>query len=111
MADLLRSGATLTDLACPICSSPIFKLRSGELWCSKCQKRVVIVKEGEDERRPEHAGELLFENLELTLLEKIKEVDSRIREEQDIEQLSKLGEVLSVLLENLERARKIERRR
>ncbi|HDO41444.1 MAG TPA: hypothetical protein ENH03_00890, partial [Candidatus Bathyarchaeota archaeon] len=26
MADLLRSGATLTDLSCPVCASPIFRL-------------------------------------------------------------------------------------
>lgn len=111
MADLLRSGATLTDLACPVCSSPIFKLRSGELWCPKCQKRVVIVKEGESEPSLQSGGELLFESLESTLLEKIKEVNGRIREEKDVERLLRLSEVLSVLLGNLERARKIERRR
>jgi len=111
MADLLRSGATLTDLACPACSSPIFRLRSGDLWCAKCHKMIVIVKEGEEKESAEHLGESLLESLESTLSEKIKEVNGRIREEQDIEQLLKLGEVLSMLLENLERAKKIPRRR
>mgnify|MGYP002396420265 CR=1 FL=1 len=109
MADLLRSGAKLTDLSCPVCSSPIFKLRNDELWCAKCKKKVVIVKEGEQDIEP--AGQLLIGNLELTILAKIREVNERIREEGDVEQLLRLGEVLSVLLENLERARKIERRR
>jgi len=109
MADLLKSGATLTDHVCPVCSSPIFKLRSGELWCAKCRKRVVIVKEGEEAYEP--AAQMLFGGLESTLLTKIKEVNERIREEKDVEQLLRLNEALSALLENLERTRKIERRR
>lgn len=109
MADLLKSGATLTDHVCPVCSSPIFKLRSGELWCAKCQKRVVIVKEGEQAFEP--TAQLLFGNLESTLLAKIEEVNERIREEKDVERLLKLNEALSVLLENIERTRKIQRRR
>ncbi len=43
MADLLRSGATLTSLACPVCSSPLFRLKNGELWCAQCEKKVVVV--------------------------------------------------------------------
>ncbi|MFQ6094751.1 MAG: Sjogren's syndrome/scleroderma autoantigen 1 family protein [Candidatus Bathyarchaeia archaeon] len=109
MADLLRSGATMTELSCPACSSPLFKLRSGELWCAKCQKRVVVVKEGEQPLHP--AAHVLLGNLESTLLEKIQELSGRLHEEKDIERLSKLGEVLSKLLENVERVRKIERRR
>jgi len=111
MVDLLRSGATLTDLSCPACSTPIFKLKNGELWCAKCRKRVVVVKEGEGEQPFEQAGQSLLGSLESTLLAKIQEVNDKIREAGDAEQLLKLGEVLSVLLENLERARKIDRRR
>jgi len=43
MADLLRSGATLTDLSCPVCASPIFRLKSGDLWCAQCRKKVIVV--------------------------------------------------------------------
>lgn len=99
----------MTELSCPACSSPLFKLRSGELWCGKCQKRVVIVKEGEEVF--ESSALVLLGNLESTLLEKIQELSGRLREEKDVERLSKLGEVLSKLLENLERVRKIQRRK
>ena len=109
MADLLRSGATLTNLSCPVCSSPLFKLRDGELWCAKCQKRVVVVREGEEPFEP--TAHLLLGNLESTLLKKIQEINDRILEEEDIEQMSKLSEVLSKLLENLERVRRIGRRK
>ncbi|MDH5441865.1 MAG: hypothetical protein OEY31_14780 [Candidatus Bathyarchaeota archaeon] len=107
MADLLRRGATLTDLSCPACASPLFKLRNGEIWCGKCQKRVVVVKEGE--QPPEITFRPLLGDLESALLEKIQEFSSRLREEKDIEKLTKLGEVISKLLENLERVRRIGR--
>jgi UPF0148 protein len=105
MADLLKSGAKLTGLTCPVCSSPIFKLKNEDLWCVKCQKKVIVVKEGE--HPPETVDKLFFKNLELTLLDKIKKLNDRIREEEDCEQLFKLSEVLLILLESLEKARKM----
>ncbi|MCS7099454.1 MAG: Sjogren's syndrome/scleroderma autoantigen 1 family protein [Sulfolobales archaeon] len=33
MSELLRSGAVMLDLACPLCSAPLFKLKSGEVVC------------------------------------------------------------------------------
>ncbi len=107
MADLLRSGATMTDLSCPACASPLFKLRNGKLWCAKCQKRVVVVKEGE--QPPEIMSRPLLGDLESALLEKIQEFSSKLREEKDTEQLTKLGEVISKLLDNLEKVRRIGR--
>ena len=105
MADLLRQGATLTDLACPACSSPLFRLSSGELRCAQCQKRVVVVKEGETEARITRP--MVLDSLESTILVKIQDIDLKIKETNDPEQLQKLGTILSMLLENLERIKKI----
>ncbi|MCX8185054.1 MAG: Sjogren's syndrome/scleroderma autoantigen 1 family protein [Sulfolobales archaeon] len=33
MSELLRSGAVMLDLACPLCSTPLFRLKSGETVC------------------------------------------------------------------------------
>ena len=49
MVDLLRRGAILTQLSCPAFSSPLFRLKGGDPWCSQCQKQVIVVKEGEKE--------------------------------------------------------------
>jgi len=107
MADMLRQGATLTELPCPACSSPLFKLRSGDLWCAKCQKRVVVVKEGES---PIGAtSPTLLTGLESTILTKIEEIEGKLREEKNPEQLQKLGALLSTLLENLEKIRRVKR--
>ncbi len=105
MADLLRQGATLTELPCPACSSPLFKLRSGDLWCAQCQKPVIVVKEGV--QPAEAAGPRLLGNLEATILNKIQEMDMKIREEKDLESLQRLSAVLSTLLESLERIRRM----
>jgi len=106
MTDLLRQGATLTELSCPACSLPLFKLRSGDLWCARCQKRVVVVKEGESSI--EATSPMLLTSLESTILAKIQEIDGKIREEKDPEKLRGLGALLSTLLENLEKIRRMK---
>ena len=107
MADLLRQGATLTEHSCPACSSPLFKLRSGDLWCASCKKRVIIVREGEPE--PEATDPTFFSSLEATILVKIQEIEKELREEKDAEKLQNLGTTLSQLLENLEKIKKMKK--
>ncbi len=107
MADLLRQGATLTQYACPACSSPIFKLKNGDLWCSKCQKRVIVVKEGEPE--PEVNKKPVLSNLEATLLKKIEDVEIQLSQETEPEKITTLGTTLSTLLENLDRIRNMKK--
>jgi UPF0148 protein len=107
MADLLRQGVTLTDLACPICASPIFKLKSGELWCEKCEKKVIVVKEEEELTRIKSA--MALENLEATLLAKIEEIQNKMQQETNVNELQKLSATLSELLESLEKIRKAKR--
>jgi UPF0148 protein len=104
MANLLRQGSTLTELACPACASPLFRLKNGELWCEKCEKKVIVVKEGEDETRA--TGSSAFENLEATLLAKVQTIQNKIEHEEKPEDLQKLNTVLSGLLDNLEKIRK-----
>jgi UPF0148 protein len=106
MADLLRQGSILTEYSCPACSCPLFRLRSGDLWCASCQKRVIIVKEGEP--KPETSDPTLS-NLESTVLTKIQEIEKEFREEKDAEKLQNLGITLSTLLKNLEKIRKMKK--
>jgi UPF0148 protein len=107
MANLLKQGATLTELSCPACASPLFKLKTGELWCARCQKRVVVVKEGQTTE--EATGPFLLSTLESTVLTKIQDLEKKLKEETDPTQLEKLTATLSSLLENLEKIRKMKR--
>jgi len=106
MADLLKRGASLTELSCPACSSPLFKLKTGEIWCAKCQKRVLVIKEGETSE--EATKSIMLTGLESTVLTKIREVQAKINEEKDPAQLEKLSATLTSLLENLEKIKKMK---
>jgi len=107
MADLLRQGSTLTDLACPACSSPLFKLKSNDLWCAKCKKKVIVIKQGEEATKATES--IVLDNLEATLLAKIQEIQNKMQHTENIEELQKLGTTLSDLLENLEKIKKVKR--
>ena len=103
----MKQGATLTEWSCPVCASPLFKLKSGELWCAKCQKRVIVVKEGET---AEEAGKsITLSGLESTVLTKIKEIQVKINEEKDPAQLEKLSATLASLLDNLDKIKKMKK--
>jgi UPF0148 protein len=109
MADLLRQGATLTDLSCPACASPLFRLKDGTLWCEQDQKKVIIVKEGE--QPPAQAApqaNAAYDKLETTLLNKIQGIQDKIEKTDDIEEIQKLSTALSELLNSLEKIRRIK---
>jgi UPF0148 protein len=106
MADLLRQGATLTDLSCPVCASPLFRLKDGTLWCETDEKKVVIVKEGE--QAPVTAApqaNVALDKLETTLLTKIQGIEDKIAKAEDVEEITKLSTALSELLNSLEKIR------
>lgn len=107
MADLLRQGATLTDLSCPACASPLFRLKDGTLWCAKDEKKVVVVKEGEE---PEKASIAAYDRLEATLLAKVEGIQNKIQQTDNAEELQKLSGALSELLTNLEKIQKMKKR-
>lgn len=107
MADLLRQGSTLTELACPVCSSPLFRLKNGDLWCEKCLKKVIVVKRGEDPERI--MGSMALESMEATLLVKVQEIQNKMQHAENPEELQRLGATLSGLLENIDKIRRIKK--
>ena len=106
MADLLRQGTTLTELSCPACVSPLFRLKDGTLWCAKCEKKVIVVKEGEE---TEKAANVAMDKLEATLLSKVQEIQGKIQQTENMEELQKLSTALSELLNNLEKIKKMKK--
>jgi UPF0148 protein len=106
MADLLRQGATLTDLACPACGSPLFRLKDGTLWCAKDEKKVITVKEGEEEETPKTTA---MQTLEVTLLAKVQDIQAKIQQTENVDELQKLSSALSELLNSLEKVRKMKK--
>jgi UPF0148 protein len=107
MADLLRQGSTLTELACPACSSPLFRLKNGDLWCGKCEKKVIVLKQGEEASQV--TSSMVLESVEATLLARVQEIQKKMQNTKDMEGLQKLGAALSTLLDNIEKIRKAKK--
>jgi uncharacterized Zn finger protein (UPF0148 family) len=106
MADLLMSGATMLFEHCPQCGAPLFKIH-GEVWCQKCNKKVLIIKE--EQEIPDYSHITLLNDLEKTILSKLQEVHLQIKAETDLPRLATLGNFLSTWLEILEKVRNIQK--
>jgi UPF0148 protein len=105
MADLLKSGATMLFEHCPECNSPLFKIKN-DVWCPSCNKRVIIVKEGEESKV---TSLLLLEETEKTIMTKLQEINQWIKHEDDPSKLLEMGVLLSKWLEIVGRIRDIQK--
>ena len=76
------------------------------LWCGKCEKKVVVIKEGEE---PQKASSATYNKLEATLLAKVQGIQDKIQSTDDVKELQKLSITLSELLDNLEKVRKMKK--
>jgi UPF0148 protein len=114
-AELLMQGATLTDLACPVCFSPLFRLKDGTLWCAKDEKKVVVVKEGEEmpKMKPPtpavQAPSTAYDKLEATLMKKVDEIQSKMEKTENPAEIQKLSTALSELLGSLEKIKQMKK--
>jgi UPF0148 protein len=108
MADLLRQGAALTDLACPNCSSPLFRLKDGTLWCGKDEKKVILVKEGEEPPQ-QPVVNAAMDTLEATLTKKVADLQDKIQHTDNVEELTKLTTALSQVLDSLEKIKRMKK--
>ncbi|MDI9619600.1 MAG: Sjogren's syndrome/scleroderma autoantigen 1 family protein [Candidatus Nezhaarchaeota archaeon] len=104
MVDLLRSGAAMLADVCPLCSSPLFRLRSGDVYCPGCSKRVIFVKEGEDASKLSQLQAI--SELSSTVSQKIMELTTMAKHESDSERLYELGRCILTWLEVFERVKR-----
>jgi len=110
MGELLRSGATMLEYNCPVCGSPLFRIK-GEVWCPNCNKRVIISREGEETQVPINQVTMqpLLSETEKIILLKIQEICQQIADEKDIGKLERLSGLLAKWLDALERMRRIQK--
>jgi len=105
MSDALRSGAKMLQETCPVCSSPLFSIR-GEMWCLKCDKRVVKVSEVDEI----DAATLpyLLNTLTGTLATKIQELNILLQRSSDPEEINKIAQTLESLLKIIRESKRLE---
>lgn len=98
MGELLRRGATMLADACPQCGSPLFKV-SDDIYCVRCDRRVVYAES--DEEVETQAVRTLIPELRKTLIDKLKALNELVESESDIEALTKLANLMVLLLQSL----------
>ena len=96
MADLLRSGNTMLNKACPVCNNPIFRNKEGNTFCPTCNRNVLIVDSSsrqddavkkseqyynEQENKRHNRQINLLYSLQETLLEKIEILNKKLKNE------------------------------
>ncbi|MFX1394620.1 MAG: Sjogren's syndrome/scleroderma autoantigen 1 family protein [Promethearchaeota archaeon] len=109
MADLLRSGYTMLNLACPVCNNPLFRNKNNEIFCSICNKRVLIKKNdisqsNKIETNPvvetsfitnNQKSTLKFNSLKVILEEKIDWISQKLKDETQIDLIENYLRVLT----------------
>ncbi|MHA1917769.1 MAG: Sjogren's syndrome/scleroderma autoantigen 1 family protein [Candidatus Ranarchaeia archaeon] len=104
MAKLLLNGAKMTDLACPKCNTILFELQNGDLYCAKCKKKVVIVKEGEEIEESDHEIEHdeSIELLKKSIHAKLKVYSEKLENTKEAQKINETLKVINNLLGTLD---------
>jgi UPF0148 protein len=102
MAELLKGGASMLSETCPQCGTPLFR-KGKDTFCAKCNRPVVILKSSEDEGRL--VAKQILENVEQTLLVKMRDINSALKTESDPDKLVAYGNALNAWLGAIERLR------
>ncbi|MEM0271675.1 MAG: Sjogren's syndrome/scleroderma autoantigen 1 family protein [Thermoprotei archaeon] len=98
IAKVLLEGGKLLAESCPVCSTPLVQLKSGEVYCVNCQKRVVIVSKDEEIVEKLSLPSVLTELEELMVGLIHKEVNKlNSPEGEDADSFDRLNKMLEVL--------------
>ena len=106
MAFLLREGHTLLSEQCPQCNSPLFKIKSGEIYCANCDKKVLIVKDEAQIESIMQNGILDDTSKEINM--KIKQLNQQLDSEKEFDALYKMTRLLISYLESLEKLKTLK---
>ena len=111
MANLLKSGYTMLNLACPVCNNPLFRAKNGDTLCPICNRKVILVdnesaphkdekkniknQEKKDQVKP--SNNIIFQNLKQIAIAKLKEFTNLLENEKTLEKSEKIIQTLTLL--------------
>jgi uncharacterized Zn finger protein (UPF0148 family) len=114
MADLLRSGYTMLNIACPVCNNPVFRNREGEKFCPSCNRKVVIINDQitQNLEKKENTSTIIrnseilskkdvLESLNEVILKKIQWIIDKLEGETQLELIKNYTDILSDLYDLL----------
>ena len=108
MADLLRMGYTMLNIACPVCNNPIFRNKEGEKFCPSCNRKVVVMNNNNNQKKPNDISKYtqnlsdfsendILNSIKLVIGKKIQLVLQKLDDEIEIELIKKYSVLLSDL--------------
>ena len=111
MADLLRSGHTMLNLACPVCNNPLFRNKDKEILCPICNKRVLVKKNDNiqqksntlekriinDEKliKTNRNSDIKFNSLKKIIEEKIDYISQKLKDETQMDLIERYIKILT----------------
>ena len=112
MAELLRSGHTMLNLACPVCNNPLFRNKDKEVFCPICNKRVLIQKNDEIQQKSNTSIEKRMINdekliktnrnlLKNIIREKIDFISQKLKDETQIDLIERYIKILTEIYDLL----------
>jgi|GEM_PF-571496 len=110
MADLLRSGNKMLNMACPVCNNPIFRNKEGITFCPTCNRKVIIVDENinQDNRIKKsqtidiknqedfhlNTHDKLLNLIENVIFEKMKMITTKLEKESHLQEIETYTKIL-----------------
>ena len=108
MAQLLRSGNTMLNQACPVCNNPIFRDKNGYVFCPICNREVMFVdNEVENKQKEKERSNIIIQEKDISsplkqvLLEKIEYISQKLKSETQIDAIDKYVMLLTRCFELL----------
>jgi len=105
MAQLIRAGAALTSYTCPVCGTPLLRLKTGEYYCANCDKPVVVVRSDAEEKEVMIRYGLM--DIRDTLYERLVMINNELKDTKDIDRINDLVKSMILLLDAYDRVTKI----
>jgi len=111
MADLLRSGYTMLNLACPECNNPLFRNKNNEIFCPICNKKVIFKNDINSQSSSTKFEKKLNQNqkindiyaLQQIIEEKITFISQKLKDETQINLIEKYLKILIQLFKLLKK--------
>ena len=106
MAQLLRSGNTMLNQACPVCNNPIFRNKDGKVFCPICNREVMFVN-ADNEKDFKNKEEITKKiqdkdsiySLKEIILEKIEWIAQKLKSETQIDNIERYVILLTNFLD------------
>ena len=114
MADLLRSGHTMLNIACPVCNNPVFRNKDGDKFCPSCNREVVVINDqithnfekreiaSENNRNSEDTLDSdVLNSFSEVILKKMQWIIEKLKMETQLELIKNYADILSKLYDLL----------